>query len=101
MKDLKHIKRFNESDENLNSELSKDTSSSISDVSRSFTKEDIDSLSREEYRIAQQIAIDFAKWINMENIDMISKDTWHHPYEDVDREINSKELFELFLENYY
>jgi hypothetical protein len=30
MKDLKHIKRFNESEENLNSELSKD-SSSISD----------------------------------------------------------------------
>ena len=44
--------------------------------------------------------IDFAKWINMENIDMMSKDTWHHPYEDVNREINSKELFELFLENY-
>ena len=91
MKDLKHIKRFNESDENLN----------ISDVSSSFTKDDIDSLSREEYRCAQQIAIDFAKWINMENIDMMSKDTWHHPYEDVNREINSKELFELFLENYY
>jgi hypothetical protein len=32
MKDLKHIKRFNESEENLNSELSKD-SSSISDDS--------------------------------------------------------------------
>lgn len=91
MKDLRHIKRFNESDENLN----------ISDVSSSFTKDDIDSLSREEYRCAQQIAIDFAKWINMENIDMMSKDTWHHPYEDVNREINSKELFELFLENYY
>ena len=91
MKDLKHIRRFNESDENLN----------ISDVSSSFTKEDIDSLSNEEYRCAQQIAIDFAKWINMENIDMISKDTWHHPYEGIDVEINSKELFELFLENYY
>jgi len=37
----------------------------------------------------------------MENIDMISKDTWHHPYEGVDVEINSKELFELFLENYH
>ncbi len=36
MKDLKHIKRFNESEENLNSELSKDTSSSISDVSESI-----------------------------------------------------------------
>lgn len=82
------IKRFNE-----NSKLNR------SDVSSSFTKDDIDSLSREEY--AQQIAIDFAKWINMENIDMISKDTWHHPYEGVDVEINSKELFELFLENYY
>jgi hypothetical protein len=35
MKDLKHIRRFNESEENLNSELSKDTSSSISDVSES------------------------------------------------------------------
>ncbi len=35
MKDLKHIKRFNESEENLNSELSKD-SSSISDVSNSL-----------------------------------------------------------------
>jgi hypothetical protein len=34
MKKLKHIKRFNESSENLNSELSKD-SSSISDVSDS------------------------------------------------------------------
>ena len=91
MKDLKHIRRFNESDENLN----------ISDVSSSFTREDIDSLSNEEYRCAQQIAIDFAKWINMENIDMMSKDTWHHPHEGVDVEINSKELFELFLENYY
>lgn len=70
-------------------------------VSSSFTKDDIDSLSREEYRCAQQIAIDFAKWINIENIDMRGKDTWHHPYEDVNREINSKELFELFLENYY
>ena len=29
---MKHIKGFNESEENLNSELSKDTSSSISDV---------------------------------------------------------------------
>jgi hypothetical protein len=32
MKDLKHIKRFNESEENLN----------ISDVSGSFTRDDID-----------------------------------------------------------
>jgi len=32
---------------------------------------------------------------------MMSKDTWHHPYEGNDVEINSKELFELFLENYY
>jgi hypothetical protein len=35
MKYLKHIERFNESDENLNTELPKDTSSSISDVSES------------------------------------------------------------------
>jgi hypothetical protein len=43
MKDLTHIKRFNESEENLNSELSKETSSSISDVSDSelFTLQDI------------------------------------------------------------
>jgi len=34
MKNLKHIRRFNESEENLNSELSKETSS-ISDVSES------------------------------------------------------------------
>ena len=73
----------------------------ISDVSGSFTRDNIDSLGREEYRVAQQIAIDFAKWINFENIDMMSKDTWHHPYEGNDVEINSKELFELFLENYY
>jgi len=39
MKDSKHIRRFNESDENLNSELSKDTSSSISDVSASEINE--------------------------------------------------------------
>lgn len=45
MKDLKHIKRFNESDENLNSELSKDSSSSISDVSDSdLFQEDSESL---------------------------------------------------------
>ena len=35
MKDLKHIESFNEHQENLNSELSKETSSSISDVSES------------------------------------------------------------------
>jgi hypothetical protein len=35
MKNLKHIKRFNESEEILNSELSKETSSSISDISDS------------------------------------------------------------------
>ena len=35
MKDLKHVKRFKEASENLNSELLKETSSSISDVSGS------------------------------------------------------------------
>jgi len=37
MKNNKHIKRFNESEENLNSELSKETSSSISDVISSLS----------------------------------------------------------------
>ena len=72
-----------------------------SDVSSSFTRDDIDSLGREEYRVAQQFAIDFAKWVNFEGIDMISTDTWHHPYKDHNVEINSKELFELFLEHYH
>ena len=47
MKDLKHIRRLNESEENLNSELSKDTSSSISDVSDSvfsITEEQLEKL---------------------------------------------------------
>ena len=38
MKDKRHIKSFNEHQENLNSELSKDTSSSISDVMNSKIK---------------------------------------------------------------
>jgi hypothetical protein len=41
MKDKRHIKSFNESQENLNSELSKETSSSISDVMFSFIKDNL------------------------------------------------------------
>jgi hypothetical protein len=41
MKNLTHIKRFNESEENLNSGTL-DKSSSISDVSSSFTIEDLE-----------------------------------------------------------
>ena len=52
MKDLKHIKRFNESEENLNSELSKGTSSSISDVISSF--EDFDEQNYEFAKIIFQ-----------------------------------------------
>ena len=45
MKDKKHIKSFNEATENFNSELSKDTSSSISDVSdNDLFQEDSESL---------------------------------------------------------
>ena len=45
MKDLKHIKRFNESDENLNSKNLEEVSSSISDVSDSdLFQEDSESL---------------------------------------------------------
>ena len=39
MKGKGHIKSFNEASENLNSELSKDTSSSISDVMNSILSE--------------------------------------------------------------
>ena len=42
MKDNKHIQSFNEHGENLNSELSKDTSSSISDISESNKNEYFD-----------------------------------------------------------
>ncbi len=38
---MKYLKRFNESEENLNSELSKETSSSISDVSGSYIHLDL------------------------------------------------------------
>jgi hypothetical protein len=41
MKDKRHIKSFNEATENLNSELSKETYSSISDVMCSFIRENL------------------------------------------------------------
>jgi len=88
MKDLKHIKRFNESDENLN----------ISDVSGSSSMKKF--LLDEENRFVWDVAIDFAKWVNKENLYMRSNDTWNHPYEDHNTTITSEELFQLFLENY-
>jgi hypothetical protein len=60
MKDLKHIKRFNESEENLN----------ISDVSASFTKKDLfdafshyafASISNQPYN-EEELIEEFEKW---------------------------------------
>ena len=62
MKDLKHIKKFNESDENLN----------ISDVSDSFTKKDLfeafshyafTSISNQPYN-EEELLEEFEKWFN-------------------------------------
>ncbi len=59
MKDKKHIKSFNESTENLNSELSKDTSSSISDVSGSFfTNDEVIKFFDDNLSIFRQLAKD-------------------------------------------
>jgi hypothetical protein len=69
MKDLKHIKRFNESEENLNSGTL-DKSSSISDVSDSFTKKDLfdafshyafASISNQPYN-EEELIEEFEKW---------------------------------------
>lgn len=60
MKDLTHIKRFNESEENLN----------ISDVSGSFTKDDLFeafshyafvSMSNQPYN-EEELLVEFEKW---------------------------------------
>ena len=63
MKDLKHVKRFNESDENLN----------ISDVSDSFTKKDLfeafsyyafTSISNQPYN-EEELLEEFEKWLKL------------------------------------
>lgn len=86
------IRRFNE-----NSELN------ISDVSDSFSKKSSMKkfLEEDENRFVWDVAIDFAKWINMENLYMRSENTWNHPYEDHNSTLTSEELFKLFLKNYH
>ncbi len=66
MKDLKHIKSFNEHQENLNSELSKKTSSSISDVSDS------------EKLIKVKHLIEYLKTLNPEADVVLDKDDWNY-----------------------
>jgi hypothetical protein len=52
MKNNKHVESFGQFNENLNSELSKKTSSSISDVRRSFNEEDMEKSFKEGYNLA-------------------------------------------------
>jgi hypothetical protein len=70
MKNNKHIQSFNEHQENLNGELSKSASSSISDVSGSFTKKDLfeafsyyafKSISNQPYN-EDELLKEFEKW---------------------------------------
>ena len=89
MKNNKHVDCFGQFNENLN----------ISDVSGSSSMKKF--LLDEENRFVWDVAIDFAKWINNENLYMRSDNTWNHPYEDNNTTITSEELFQLFLENYH
>ena len=68
MKDKRHIQSFNEHQENLNSELSKETSSSISDVRSSKTPED----RLEEY--VDNILEDLDRVSKMEDINKIKQE---------------------------
>ena len=70
MKGKGHIKSFNEHGENLNSELSKDTSSSISDVSDSDIIIKQEEKTNETYDFIRQYldVIDFDSYINNNNL---------------------------------
>jgi hypothetical protein len=73
MKDLTHIKRFNESEENLN----------ISDVSDS----------------SKSIAVDFAKYIaDNKWYKQVRYDVWEKSGETTK---STSQLFDLFIENYH
>ena len=73
MKDLKHIKRFNESDENLN----------ISDVSDSFSREQL-----------KDVSTKFAEWI-------LNKD-WEMTDLSGDKKMKTtSQLFDDFMKNYH
>lgn len=98
MKDLKHIKRFNESEENLN----------ISDVRSSFSKKSSMKkfLEDEENRFVWDVAIDFAKWISDEGIER-SGENWKFDVSNFKSGIyhntlvDDNEIFKIFLENYF
>ncbi len=89
MKDKKHIKSFNESTENLNSELSKDTSSSISDVSDSFTLEDMKMAFQAGRGYQEHLEMQKAKYFDPDEMHKIDYKTYSFS-EWVKRYINDK-----------
>ena len=96
MKDKRYIKSFNEHGENLNSELSKDTSSSISDVNESKLNNPHQMMVGSQYKITEPVYDDYDEGLQPETdlIEVVNKTRYGFILRNIENDFTYERTFQ-------